>query len=89
MDSGGHELPPVSIKSEHPGSHCASDHDMSEALPVDGIPEEQTKWIGTSYRAKYILSGHTMAISSVKFNPTGSVLASAGTCTPRQPLVPP
>lgn len=82
MDSGGHELPSASIKNEHPGSHCASDHDMSEAPPVDGIPQEQTKQISTSYRAKYILSGHTMAISSVKFNPTGSVLASAGACIP-------
>lgn len=56
------------------------EHDMSgEGLPTppaNGIPTKPQQ----NYRAKYILSGHTMAISSVKFSPTGAVLASAGAC---------
>jgi COMPASS component SWD3 len=33
---------------------------------------------GPSYRARYILSGHSLSISSVKFSPDGSLLASSG-----------
>lgn len=31
-----------------------------------------------NYKTKYILSGHRRSISSVKFNPAGTILASAG-----------
>jgi WD40 repeat protein len=30
------------------------------------------------YRLKYTMGGHTMSISSLKFSPDGSMLASAG-----------
>ena len=32
------------------------------------------------YRTKYIFSGHRRSISTVKFNPAGTILASAGEC---------
>jgi len=31
-----------------------------------------------NYKHRYTLSGHTMSISSLKFSPSGSVLASSG-----------
>lgn len=42
-----------------------------EKSPVNAIP-------GPSYKAQYVLSGHLRAISSLKFSPDGSTLASAG-----------
>ncbi|KAI6007452.1 WD40 repeat-containing protein [Pisolithus albus] len=51
--------------------------------PRGGIPQASSGAVTPSsqskpnYRAKYVLSGHTMAVSSLKFNPTGSLLASA------------
>lgn len=32
----------------------------------------------TNFRHRYTLSGHTMSISSLKFSPNGSILASSG-----------
>lgn len=32
----------------------------------------------SNYEPRFMLSGHTMSISSVKFSPDGSMLASAG-----------
>lgn len=45
----------------------------------DEVPDETTK--NTSkpqYALKYILSGHTRSISSIKFSPDGTMLASSG-----------
>ena len=33
---------------------------------------------GSEYRLKMILSGHTRSVSSIKFSPDGTLLASAG-----------
>lgn len=50
---------------------------VSELLPE---PQEQLTGhrSGPSYRARYILSGHSLSIASVKFSPDGSLLASCG-----------
>ena len=46
------------------------------------LPEPQEQLTGHRsgplYRARYILSGHSLSISSVKFSPDGSLLASSG-----------
>lgn len=63
---------------------------QSDAMSVDHLPENghspsaavaKEQAISQSrpnYRAKFILSGHTMSISSLKFSPDGSLLASSG-----------
>ncbi|KIJ21594.1 hypothetical protein PAXINDRAFT_95140, partial [Paxillus involutus ATCC 200175] len=48
---------------------------MSAEGPVE---EQETLRPKPTYRAKFILSGHAMAISSLKFSPDGTLLASSG-----------
>lgn len=43
--------------------------------PQEQLTEHRS---GPSYRGRYILSGHSLSISSVKFSPDGSLLASSG-----------
>lgn len=40
---------------------------------------EKTNRSKPQYALKYILSGHTRSISSIKFSPDGTMLASSGT----------
>jgi COMPASS component SWD3 len=40
-------------------------------------PTESVRPPGPKYRLKYTLSGHSMSISSLKFSPDGSLLASS------------
>jgi WD40 repeat protein len=63
---------------------------QSDAMSVDHLPEnghspsatvakeQAISQLRPNYRAKFILSGHTMSISSLKFSPDGSLLASSG-----------
>jgi len=69
-----------SIKSCKQSDAMAIDH-----LPEDGhypstavAKEQAVLRLRPNYRAKFILSGHTMSISSLKFSPDGSLLASSG-----------
>lgn len=50
------------------------------ATPASGTPEEVQEPTSAvpNYTTKYIMSGHTRSISSVKFHPEGTILASAG-----------
>ena len=65
---------------------CKQSDAMSVAhLPEDGhspsaavATEQAVSRLRPNYHAKFILSGHTMSISSLKFSPDGSLLASSG-----------
>jgi WD40 repeat protein len=48
----------------------------AETITPNSVPFNETP----NYKTKYILSGHRRSISSVKFNPAGTILASAGEC---------
>lgn len=65
------EVPPTPIEpSPPPPSHA----------PVAGpttAAREEVK-LAPNYATRYIMSGHTRSISTVKFNPEGTILASAG-----------
>ncbi|KAG6381337.1 WD40-repeat-containing domain protein [Boletus reticuloceps] len=47
--------------------------------PSEAVPKQQAiSRSRPNYCAKFILSGHTMSISSLKFSPDGNLLASSG-----------
>jgi WD40 repeat protein len=88
------ESPNKRIKLEHPvqspaapipppGEPAKADPEPESSSaastePVDLLPEDQ------QYRRRYLLRGHSKAVSSVKFSPDGKYLASA--CTPKSNL---
>jgi COMPASS component SWD3 len=49
-----------------------------QPTPVPDATTPKTNRSRPQYAVKYILSGHTMAISSLKFSPDGTMLASSG-----------
>ena len=56
--------------------------DVASSLPrADTTEPQPTRQQKPNYKVQYILSGHTMSISSLKFSPDGSVLASSGVFT--------
>lgn len=48
-----------------------------QSTPVSDAPMPKKDRSRPQYAVKYILSGHTMAISSLKFSPDGTMLASS------------
>jgi COMPASS component SWD3 len=53
----------------------------NDAMDVDSKGSSNTqdaKAPSPNYKLRFILSGHTSSISSIKFSPDGSLLASAG-----------
>ena len=73
------KVPAESIESSPPPHRPATCTSNGVAKEPNGLP---------NYKTKYIMSGHTRSISSVKFNPEGSILASAGECVVRACLSP-
>lgn len=49
--------------------------------PVSPQPPSELSKTGPRYKLRYTLSGHTRSISSLKFSPDGSILASCGVFT--------
>lgn len=50
-------------------------NDTVKAEPENKIPRSPS---GPAYRLRLILSGHTRSVSALRFNPEGTILASAG-----------
>lgn len=64
------ELPEVPIEDTYSSAHGL--------LADTTYKEEEIPRSGPSYQCRYILTGHTLSISSLKFSPNGKMLASAG-----------
>lgn len=87
----------MDVDEEHPspfengnhgsGADAQDSRDDSTPYPSSPVPQTESKEDRKSprskvnYVARYILSGHTMGVSSLKFSPDGALLASAGACS--------
>lgn len=58
--------------------HLSNGRTRSTPVPDTTMPK--TDRSRPQYAVKYILSGHTMAISALKFSPDGTMLASSASC---------
>ncbi|KAF8912836.1 WD40-repeat-containing domain protein [Gymnopilus junonius] len=53
--------------------------ELTNGLKVEQAPEHSSSSaLKPNYKLRYILSGHRLSISAIKFSPDGSILASAG-----------
>jgi COMPASS component SWD3 len=70
-------LPQMDVIIPDPPPIVASPPSATTSASVQ--PEPQARGVeGPRYKIRYSLSGHTMSISSLKFSPDGSKLASSG-----------
>lgn len=73
--------PIIKHEGDNPAIHVPS---KEEGYPEPILPPE-AKYeaddhprVGPSYQCKYILAGHSLSVSSIKFSPDGKMLASCG-----------
>jgi COMPASS component SWD3 len=73
---------PAPAEEDHaPETDVLMPESLPDAAPPDPIQPELSEpkpTPGPHYKIRYSLSGHTMSISSLKFSPDGSKLASSG-----------
>lgn len=80
----------VDDEARAPSANSTFEDKQSGGMSVDRFPENGVtsgtavaketvvSRLRPNYHAKFILSGHAMSISSLKFSPDGSLLASSG-----------
>lgn len=78
MDVDGVVEPQKNMDVDPPQIFQATAPDVPRSPPPLEQPTDSVTVPKPNYKSRYLLSGHTMSISSLKFSPDGSKLASSG-----------